>query len=351
MQKIIIVGSGITGIVLAEQLASKRKKVKIIEKRDHIGGNCYDYKNKNDVLIHKYGPHIFHTNNKRAWEYLSQFTKWIEYTHEVLCKVNDKLIPLPFNFNSLYKLFNNQKAKKLEIKLKKIFPNKKRISILKLRKVKDKELKELSEFIYKNIFVNYTQKQWGMVPEKIDKEVIGRVPVILERNNYYFHDRYQGIPKKGYTRMFQKMLKNKNIQVVKNTDYFQIKNKINYDKLIYTGPIDKFFNYKYGKLNYRKLKIKVETKNKKNYQPKAVVNYPSLKYDFTRITEFNKLCQKNNQKAVIGKEYTGEKGFLAWPTLNRENRNKKEEYYKEKEKLKNIYFIGRLAEYNYYDMD
>jgi len=351
-KKILIVGAGLTGITLAERFASSGNKILIVEKRNHIGGNCYDFKNKDGILIHKYGPHIFHTNYKEVWDYSSQFTQWIPYQHKVLGFVDGKLVPIPFNLNTLYELLPKQ-AENLEKKLIERFGYGKRIPILSLKKTKDKDLKFLADFIYRKIYLNYTQKNWGKKPEEIDFSITARVPILINRDDRYFQDRRQGIPKRGYTKMFERMLENKNIELKLNTDYKAIKNKIKYDLLFYTGPIDEFFNYKYGKLEYRCLKIKFKTLKKKEYQPAAVVNYPDLKYKFTRITEFKKLTQQKSSKTTIGFEYPGRKGFMAWPFLDKKTKKIYKKYWQEAEKLKekNIYFAGRLAEYKYYDMD
>jgi len=349
--KILIVGAGITGITLAENLMSQKKRVFIIEKRNHIGGNCYDYRNKDGIIVQKYGPHVFHTNHKDVWQYLSKFTEWIDYEHEVLGFINNKFAPIPFNLDSLEKLFPPKKAKELEEKLINIFGYNQKVPILELKKTTDRDLKDLADFIYKKIFLGYTQKQWGVKPEEIDESVMNRVPVITSRDNRYFQDEYQGIPKNGYTAMFKNMLKNNHIAIKTNTIYQAARDNNNFDFIFYTGPIDEFFNYKFGKLNYRKLKINFKTINKKNYQPSAVVNYPNKKYKFTRITEFKKFYNKKSNKTVIAYEYPGDKGFLAWNTLDEKNKKLLKKYQEEIKKLKNIHFIGRLAEYKYYDMD
>jgi len=222
---------------------------------------------------------------------------------------------------------------------------------LELKKIKDKDLRSLADFIYKKVFLPYTQKQWGVKPEKIDSLVTARVPVVMSRDDRYFQDKYQGIPKEGYTKMFERMLRNKNIEIKLNTDYKKIKNKIKYNLMFYTGLIDEFFDYKFGRLKYRCLKIKFQTLNKENYQPASVVNYPDLKYPFTRVTEFKKLTQQKHKKTTIGIEYPGNEGFIAWPFLDKRNKKILKKYQAEAKKLKNIYFIGRLAEYKYYDMD
>lgn len=352
-EKILIIGAGITGITLAERFASKGAKVTIIENRNHIGGNCYDLKNKAGILIHKYGPHIFHTNSKEVFEYLSKFTKWIPYEHKVLGFIDNKFAPIPFNLNSLYKLFPEDKARELEEKLIRKYGFDKKITILELKKENDKDLNFLADFIYQKIYLNYSQKQWGKKPEEIDASVTARVPILINRDDRYFHDKYQFMPKFGYTKMFEKMLKSKNIEIKLKSNYNKIINKQKYSAIFFTGPIDSFFNFKFGKLEYRYAKIKFEVKDKKSFQPVAVVNYPGLEYPFTRITEFKKLTGQKHSKTTIGAEFPGNEGFMAWPVLDKNNQEIFKKYWQEAEKLKkdNIYFTGRLAEFKYYDMD
>lgn len=349
-RKILIIGAGLTGITLAERFASLGNEVLIVEKRNHIGGNCYDYKDMNGILIHKYGPHIFHTDYKEVWDYLSQFTDWVYYQHKVLGFVDGKYVPIPFNLNTLYELLSPKLAGKLEEKLIDRFGYNRKVPILKLRNAEDKDLKFLSDFIYEKIFLHYTEKQWGLKPEEIDESVTERVPVFISRDDRYFQDKYQGIPKDGYAEMFKKMLSNKNIEVQLNTDFKNIKDNIKYDKMFYTGPIDEFFNYQYGKLDYQCVKIDLRTQNVENYQPATVVNYPN-EYDFTRITEFKKLTKLSSPKTTIGIEYPGNEGFMAWPVLSEKNIIVYKKYQQEAEELKNVYFCGRLADYKYYNMD
>lgn len=349
----IIVGAGFSGVVIAERITTKlNEKVLIIEKRDHIGGNCYDYEEENGILIHKYGPHIFHTNYKDVWNYLSQFTDWVYYQHKVLGFIDGKYVPIPFNLNTLYGLMPLKLAERLEKKLLDNFGYNKKIPILELKKIEDKDLKYLADFIYEKIFLHYTEKQWGMKPEEIDTSVTARVPVVISRDDRYFQDRYQGIPKNGYTKMFKKMLQNKNVEVKLNTDFKDVRNELKYEKIFYTGPIDKFFNYKFGKLDYRYVNIDFQTWDIESYQTAAVVNYPN-DYDYTRITEFKNFNMNESKQTTIGIEYPGNSGFMAWPVLNERNKKIFQKYWQEVEKLKkeNIYFVGRLAEYKYYDMD
>ena len=349
----LIIGVGLSGAVLAERIATQlNKKVLIIEKRSHIGGNCYDYKDENGIFIHKYGPHIFHTDYKDVWDYLSKFTEWIYYQHKVLGFIDGKYVPIPFNLNTLHELLPQSLVGGIEKKLIDRFGYNKKVPILDLKKVKDKDLIFLANFIYEKIFLHYSEKQWGLKPEDMDSSVTARVPVIISRDNRYFQDKYQGIPKDGYTKIFEKMLQNKNIEVKLNTDFKYIRNKLKYEKIFYTGAIDEFFDYKFGKLDYRYIKINFQTMDTEDFQSAAVVNYPN-DYNFTRITEFKKFNMSKNEKTTIGIECPGNNGFIAWPLLDGRNKEIFQKYWKEAEKLKkeNIYFVGRLAEYKYYDMD
>ena len=353
MYDFIIVGSGFSGSVIAERIANiLNKKVLVIEKRNHIGGNCYDCYDENGILIHKYGPHIFHTDYKEVWDYLSQFTEWVYYQHRVLGFIDGKFVPIPFNLNTLYVLFPQCLANRLEEKLINHFGYNERKSILELKKVEDNDLKFLADFIYEKVFLHYTQKQWGLKPEEIDPLVTERVPIVISRDDRYFQDRYQGMRREGYTKMFERMLEHKNIEVQLNTDFKDVKDKLNYRALFYTGPIDEFFGYKFGRLDYRCVNIDFQTFDIDSFQPASVVNYPN-DYDFTRITEFKKFMPNKTSKTTIGIEYPGKDGFPAWPVFDNKNQAIFQMYWLEAENLKkeNIYFVGRLAEYKYYDMD
>lgn len=348
-KKILIVGAGITGLTLAERFASRNNNVLIIDKRDHIGGNCYDFVDKNGILIHKYGPHIFHTDHKDVWNYLSQFTEWIKYEHKVLGFIDNQYVPIPFNLNSL-NIFFPEKSNNLKSKLVKAFGNNKKVSILELKKSKDQDVRKLADFVYKKVFLSYTRKQWGFSPEKIDPSITSRVPVSISFDDRYFQDKYQGIPKNGYTKMFEKMIDNKNITIKLRTKYNKKMNQL-FDNIFYTGPIDEYFDYKFGKLDYRYFKITNKTINKESYQEAAVINYPDRKYKFTRVTEYKKLTHQKNKKTVIGFEFPGDKGVMGWPILNDKNLLKLKKYNNGSKKLNNIFFIGRLGEFKYYDMD
>lgn len=350
----LVVGAGLAGAVLAERIASTlNKKVIIIDKRSHLGGNCYDYK-ENNLLIHKYGPHIFHTQSRKPFDYISKFTDWIPYEHRVLGSVDGELVPVPFNFNSLYKCFPLNFAQKLEEKLIQKFGYGIKTPILKLKENEDKDIQFLADYIYKNVFLNYTLKQWGMTPEELDPSVTSRIPVFLSRDNRYFQDSFQMMPKEGYTKIFEKMLSHPNIEIRLNTEYSDIKDQVEYDYLIFTGAIDEFFNYKYGELPYRSLRFKFESININEFQPVAQVNYPNLN-DYTRITEFKHFYPEKNETTTIAFEYPEKfeigKNERFYPIPKEENSILYQKYLEEAKKLKNVFFVGRLAEYKYYNMN
>lgn len=366
----IIVGAGFSGSVVAERIASVlNRKVLIVEKRNHVGGNCYDYFNENGILIHKYGPHIFHTNLKHVWDYISQFTEWYYYQHKVLGLIDGKKVCIPFNLNSLYDLFPLKLANLLEEKLVLNFGYGKKVSILKLRNVEDKDLKMLSDYVYEKVFLNYTQKQWGVRPEELDPSVMERVPIYISRDNRYFQDIYQGIPKEGYYKVFERMLSNPNIKILLNTNFKEVI-EIDYEerkiyflgkefkgKLIFTGPIDEFFNYKYGKLPYRSLKFEYKTMEKEYYQEVAVVNYPN-EYEFTRITEYKHMTGQKSYNTTISIEYPQEydekdpeKNIPFYPMPKKENMERYKKYEEKAKEFSNVIFLGRLGEYRYYNMD
>jgi UDP-galactopyranose mutase len=363
----IIIGAGFAGSVIAERLATQlNKKVLIIEKRNHIAGNAYDSFDENGVLIHNYGPHIFHTKLKKVWDYLSNFTEWYHYHHEVLGVIDGKKVPLPFNLNTIYDVFPNDLAKKLEKKLVDSFGFNQKVPILKLREENDADLKFLADYIYEKMFLGYTVKQWGTPPEELDPTVTGRVPVYISKDNRYFQDSYQGMPKNGYTKLFENLLNHPNIKVMLNTDYKEIVslnpetgevrlfNEEFRGKVVYTGPIDYFFDYKFGQLPYRSLNFKFENFNQEKLQDVGTVNYPN-DYNFTRITEFKHLTNQTSNTTTIVKEFSEEhipgKNTPYYPIKNDENFNRFREYRQESKKFQNLIFVGRLAEYQYYDMD
>lgn len=361
----IVIGAGLAGIVIAERIANiLDEKVLIIEKRSHIGGNCHDCIDENGILVHKYGPHIFHTDFEEVWSYLSQFTEWHDYEHKVLGYIDGNKVPIPFNLDSLHQLLPDKLANNLESKLIQKFGNNVKIPILELKKIDDEELKYLADFIYDKVFLNYTKKQWGTEPEDLDPSVTARVPVYISRDDRYFQNRHQGLPKDGYTQMFENMLSSDNIQVKLSTDSkdvierywdkFIIFGEEFEGKLIYTGKIDEFFNYQYGELPYRSLGFELENLNQEYYQEVGTVNYPN-DFNFTRITEFKHLTGQKNESTTIAREYpreyVKETNIPYYPIPKNENRGLYRRYLEKSHQLNNLILIGRLAEYQYYNMD
>ena len=367
MYDCIIVCAGIAGATVARKLAEDgNKKVLIIERRNHIGGNCYDRPDEYGILIHEYGPHIFHTEEEPVREFLSRFTDWYDFGHEVVAKVGDKLIPVPFNLNTLHMVYDQEKANRLEKKLIEEYGQDSRVPIMKLRENADPDVREIAEYVYHNVFLKYTMKQWGQTPEEISPEVTGRVPVVISYDNRYFKDKYQSVPADGFTPMFENMLNHENIEVWLNTDctdvlsfaegkvYFQ--NQVFEGELIYTGALDELFNCKFGRLPYRSLDFKFEHLDTDSYQDHSVVNY-TVSEDFTRITEFKFLTgQKDTNGTTIVKEYpfayTGAEGEIPYyAILDEANQALYEKYKALTEEYDKFYLLGRLAEYKYYNID
>ncbi|WMJ87918.1 UDP-galactopyranose mutase [Anaerocolumna sp. MB42-C2] len=345
--KYIVVGAGLAGLTIAERIASELKeKVLIIEKRNHIGGNVYDSYNEDGILIHNYGPHIFHTNDREVYQYLSKFTPWNDFWHRVLTYVDGNLVPMPITVETINKLYNlNLSCDEVEDFLKE-----KAVSLDEIKTSKDVALSKVGLDIYEKIFETYTRKQWGIDPGEIDTSVISRIPIRLNRDTRYFNDRYQGMPKYGFTRMCEKMVSNPNIKILLNTDYKEVIKDLTYDKLIYTGPTDYFYDYKYGKMEYRSIDFVFETFNKEEYQSAPVVNYPN-DYDFTRITEFKKLTWQEHKNTTILKEYPCSDGEPYYPFPTKDCKEQFSLYQAEMDKETNVLFVGRLAEYRYYNMD
>lgn len=350
----LVVGAGLAGSVLAERIASVNgKKVLVIDKRDHIAGNCFDFIDESGILVHKYGPHIFHTNNQKVWDYLTQFTDWHFYEHRVLAVIGDKKVPVPFNLSSIDILFDKEKAERLKKLLIDNYGEEVKIPILKLKETDNPELKELADFIYNFIFLGYTSKQWGLKPEELDFSVTSRIPVFISRDDRYFQDKYQAIPKAGYTKMIENILNHPNIDLRLNTKFEDVMNLA--ERIIYTGPIDEYFDYKHGKLPYRSLEFKFCTLNQSRFQERAQVNYPN-DHDFTRITEFSHFLSDFKDNTTIAYEYPKEyiHGINEpyYPIPSNKSAEIYEKYKQEMIDLEGkVFFVGRLAEYVYYNMD
>ncbi len=367
MYDVIIVGAGIAGATAARKLAEEgNKKVLVVERRNHIGGNCYDLPDEHGILIHEYGPHIFHTGDEGVREFLSRFTEWYDFGHEVVARVGDKLIPVPFNLNTLHMVYDKEKADRLEAKLIAEYGEGSRVPIMKLRENSDPDVREIAEYVYQNVFLRYTMKQWGQTPEEISPEVTGRVPVVISYDNRYFKDKYQSVPLHGFTPMFEKMLDHKNIEVKLNTDCIEMLSfkdgKVFFEgeefagDLIYTGAIDELFDCRFGRLPYRSLDFKFQHLDQDSFQDHSVVNY-TVSEDFTRITEFKFLTgQKDCDGTTIVREYpfayTGAEGEIPYyAILNEENQALYEKYKQLTEQYGKFHLLGRLAEYKYYNID
>jgi UDP-galactopyranose mutase len=350
--KNLVVGCGLSGTVLAYKIASElNEPVTIIDSREHVGGNIYDYRDNNGICIHKYGPHIFHTNNKEVWDFISQFTKWYPYQHHANALIDGNFVPIPFNLNSLHSVFPSSLANRLEVLLLEKFGFNRKVPILELRATGDSDLKFLVEYIYQKVFLEYTLKQWGQKPDEIDPSVTARVPVYVSRDNRYFQDKYQGIPLNGYTAVIKKMLEHSSITVELNTKFSR---DIEYERLFWTGSIDDFFNNKFGVLPYRSVIFDLIEFNQKKFQSTAIVNYPT-NYDFTRITEYKHFLDDQSEKTVVSYEYPtafreGE-NERQYPIVNDANLVLYSQYMKLAKEYSNVYFFGRLGDYKYYDMD
>ncbi len=342
----LIVGAGFAGCTVARRLAEASHSVVIIDKRNHIGGNCYDNYDDYGIFVQRYGPHIFHTNLKPVWEFLSRFTEWNGYIHRVLANVNGMNVCLPINLRTMADLYNYTFSPE---DLKEYF-EKKRISSEVISNSKDVILSAVGEELYELFFKNYTKKQWGVFPEELDPQVTRRVPVRFSNDTRYFSDSYQGIPTYGFTRMFETMLNHKNIKILLNADFVEIQDQFEYEHLIFSGPIDEFFDYKYGRLPYRSLSFAFRTHDVDKFQDAGVVNFPNS-FDYTRITEFKHFYFQKHKQTTICYEYPGEVGDPYYPMPTKEATEQYELYRKESQKLNNVHFVGRLAQYRYLNMD
>jgi UDP-galactopyranose mutase len=356
MAQWLIVGAGFTGAVLAERIASQLgETVLVIDRRDHIAGNAFDYTGAHGILVHKYGPHIFHTNSKKIWDYLSRFTAWRPYYHHVLATVEGRQVPVPFNLNSIEALFPRYLADLLSKKLVDTYGFGKKVPILKMRETADEDLRFLAGYIYKNVFESYTKKQWGLSPEELDPAVTARVPVHISRDDRYFQDIYQAMPAEGYTRLFERLLQHDNIRVSLNTEYQTVRPHYPEAKVIFTGPIDEYFDYAHGPLPYRALKFVQHYRPVERAQAAGQVNYPN-DYDFTRITEMKWLTGQSHPGTILVEEYpqAHEPGstepYYPVPTLS--NAEKLKPYQALAAGLAGkVWFAGRLGDYAYYNMD
>ena len=370
----IVVGAGVSGAVMAERMASQLGwKVLVIEQRSHIGGNCFDELDKDGIRIHRYGPHLFHTDREAVWKYLSNFTRWQPYEHRVLSSIDEKLVPIPFNLTSIEQCFPVENAQQMIEALVTRFGIDARVPILELRKEADPLLAKLADFIYQKAFVNYTSKQWGVSPDAISPAVTARVPVVVSRDDRYFTDPWQALPADGYTAMFRSILDQPTIEVRLNTPMSEV---LRFDwqhqqiyrreagaeslftgKVIYTGMIDQLFAADLGALRYRSLRFSFERKDQPWWQPATTVNYPN-DHDYTRITEFRHLMQPEPAAAATTVVYEFPKEFDPaagdepyYPVFTEDGQRRFEDYAARAKTMPQLHCLGRLAQYKYFDMD
>ncbi len=363
----LVIGAGLAGSVAARELAERGgRRVLLLERRPHVAGNAYDCTDEHGVLIHQYGPHIFHTQSRRVFQYLTRFTDWREYEHRVVANVHGQLMPVPFNLTSLAIAFGEEKAERLTRKLTDAYGAECRVTILELRQNTDPEISALADYVYENIFKTYTMKQWGTTPEQIDPATTARVPVLLSTDDRYFQDAYQGMPAKGYTAMVEAILDHPNITVELGCDArsrltpeeggLRLDGQLFTGTVIYTGAVDELFSHQFGQLPYRTLDFRFETHDKTWYQTHGTVNY-TVDEDYTRITEFKHLTgQRLPGVTTIVKEYsrayTGADGEVPYyAIINEENRALYERYRALCQRYPDFHLLGRLAEYQYYNMD
>ena len=349
---IVIIGAGISGAVLAERYAKAGRKVVVLEKRDHIAGNCYDFIDDNGILVSKYGAHLFHTNDEEVWQYVNQFSNWYEWKHKVIARVGNKTVPVPVNITTVNTLLDLNIGSEAEMKA---WLEKNRIPIASPANGEEAALAKVGPVLYEALFKDYTKKQWDKYPEELDASVLDRIPVRTDWNDHYFSDKYQALPQGGYTQLFAKILDHKNITVCTETDYFDIKHELfGYEKLFYTGPIDRFFDFKYSlgqTLEYRSINFVTETVDQEYFQENSVVNYPGLENEFTRIIEYKHFGNQKTDKTTIVKEFTTAKGDPYYPVPNEQNRRIYELYKNDADALTDVFFVGRLANYKYFNMD
>ena len=343
----LVVGAGFSGAVVASQMARNfGQRVMLIDRRSHVGGNAYDHYDKAGILVHKYGPHIFHTNSKDVFDYLSLFTKWRTYQHKVLASVDGKLVPIPINLDTVNALHGlNLEVSQLEEYLESIAEKPQAI-----RTSEDVVVSKVGRDLYEKMFRGYTRKQWGLDPSELDASVTARIPVRFNRDDRYFSDTYQAMPRHGFTRMFENMLDHPNITIVLNTDYRDVIKSVRYRELVYTGPVDEYFDYRFGKLPYRSLQFRHETLDAEKVQPVAVINYPN-EHEHTRVTEFKHLTGQTHAKTSVVYEYPCAEGDPYYPIPRPENAAIYKRYEALAAATANVHFAGRLATYKYYNMD
>lgn len=345
----LIIGAGFAGSVLAERLAAGLgKRVLVVDRRPHIGGNAYDFHDDAGVLIHRYGPHIFHTNAQRIVDYLSNFTQWRPYEHRVLAQVGEQQVPIPINMTTLNRLYGLQLTTEEEAAA---FLASRAEPVADIQTSEDVVINQVGRELYETFFQGYTRKQWGLDPSQLDKSVTSRVPTRTNDDDRYFTDTFQQMPLHGYTRMFERMLDHPNIKVMLNTDYREIRDELDYDQLVYSGPVDEYFDYCYGKLPYRSLRFEHSTVDQEHFQSVATVNYPAEDVAYTRITEYKHLTGQQHPKTSLTHEYPSAEGDPYYPIPRAENTELYRRYERLAAETPNVTFLGRLGTYKYYNMD
>ena len=342
----LIVGAGFAGSVCAERLASAGKRVLVCDRRPHVGGNAYDAYDDAGILVHKYGPHIFHTGSARIFQYLSRFTAWRPYEHRVLVHVDGKLLPFPINVDTVNALYGTSFD---EATIARFYESRAE-RIARPRTSEEAVVGKIGRELYEKFFRSYTRKQWGLDPSELDAAVAARVPARTSRDDRYFTDEFQAMPLHGYTRLFERMLDHPNITIALNAPYDELRREVRARATIYTGPIDAFFDYAYGKLPYRSLHFELATYDRPVYQPGAVINYPN-EHAFTRVTEFKYLTGQEHPKTSVVREYPRAEGDPYYPIPRPENAELYRRYKALADTLPDVHFVGRLATYRYYNMD
>jgi UDP-galactopyranose mutase len=343
----LVVGAGFAGSVLAERLASVGSRVMVVDRRPHIGGNAYDHYDDAGILVHRYGPHIFHTNSQQVVEYLSRFTEWRPYEHRVKAHVDGVLLPMPINLDTVNELYSlNLTSEELTL-----FFAERSEPVERARTSEDVVVGTVGRGLYETFFRGYTRKQWGLDPSELDASVTARVPTRTNRDDRYFTDSFQAMPLHGYTRMFERMLVRPEIKILLNADYREVEDVVPYRRMIFTGPIDEFFDYCYGKLPYRSLEFEFATYDKPVQQAAPVVNYPSEDVPYTRCTEFKYLTGQEHPKTTVVRERARAEGDPYYPVPRPENAELYKRYKLLADETPEVTFVGRLATYKYYNMD
>lgn len=351
----VVVGAGFTGCTFAREMAERGLSVLVVDRRSHIGGNAYDEVDANGILVHRYGPHIFHTNSDRVWNYLSRFTDWRPYFHHVLGYVDGKWVPVPFNLDSIRAVFPSRMADRLIERLIDVYGFGAKVPILKLKDGGDPELAFLANFVYRKVFENYTRKQWGVAPEQLDPSVTARVPIVVSRDARYFHDTYQAMPREGYSALFQRLVDHPRVRVELGRDH-DFGARVGGVRTLFTGMIDEYFGFRFGALPYRSIRFRFESLDLGRYQAVGTHNYPDNN-DYTRITEMKVLSGQEGAKGTtLCLEYPEPHSMGVneplYPIPQAQSRDLYRRYADLAEKEgSDVIFAGRLGEYQYYNMD